>query len=168
MAPHLQWLSVSEQSPLDRDGPVEVPFDPFDPAWISRPICERFDQIAGRHLEKTAVDDGEICFSYGEIQRASLVLARSIEARVPVGSPVGVLLEHSALFAIAALACLRVGRPLVPIDPRHPAERNALIGLEAGLQAVISDRVEDELNGLFKRGVVGRRQLDRNCAGRSA
>jgi acyl-coenzyme A synthetase/AMP-(fatty) acid ligase/thioesterase domain-containing protein/acyl carrier protein len=150
MAPHLEWLTVPQQEPLDRGGPVEVPFDPFDASWISRPICERFDQIAAFHSEKTAVDDGNICFTYGEIQRASLVLARSIETLVPHGRPVGVLLEHSAFFPIAALACLRVGRPIVPIDPRHPTERNALIGREAGFQAVIFDGVGADLNGLFK------------------
>jgi hypothetical protein len=82
---------------------------PFDSALSSRPICERFDQIAARYSAMTAVDDGDICFTSGEIQRASLVLARNIEARVPPGNPVGVLLEHSAFFPIAALACLRVG-----------------------------------------------------------
>ena len=152
MAPHLQWLTAF-QEPLDRDGPVEVPFDPFDSAWISRPICECFDQIARRHLEKTAVDDGQICFTYGEIHRASLVLARRIEGRVPPGSPVGVLLEHSAFFPIAALACLRVGRPIVPIDQGHPVERNILIAREAGLQAIIFDGLDTELSGLLKDAV---------------
>ena len=149
MASHLQWLTVS-QEPLDRDGPVEVPFEPFDAAWMSRPNCERFDQIARRHSEKTAVDDGQICFTYGEIHRASLVLARSIEARVPPGGPVGVLLEHPAFFPIAALACLRVGRPIVPIDQGHPVERNILIAREAGLQAVIFDGLDTDLSGLLK------------------
>jgi acyl-coenzyme A synthetase/AMP-(fatty) acid ligase/thioesterase domain-containing protein/acyl carrier protein len=152
MAPHLQWLTAS-QEPLDRDGPVEVPFDPFDSAWISRPICECFDRVARRYLEKTAVDDGQICFTYGEIHRASLVLARRIEARVPPGSPVGVLLEHSAFFPIAALACLRVGRPIVPIDQGHPVERNILIAREAGLQAIIFDGLDTELSGLLKDAV---------------
>src|SRR6266478_453737 len=152
MAPHLQWLTASPE-PLDHDGPVEVPFDPFEPAWISRPICERFDQIARRHSEKTAVDDGEICFTYGEIHRASRVLALSIDACVPPGRPVGVLLEHSAFFPIAALACLRTGRPIVPIDQGHPVERNTLIAREAGLQAVIFDGPGTDPNDLLKDAV---------------
>jgi acyl-coenzyme A synthetase/AMP-(fatty) acid ligase/thioesterase domain-containing protein len=94
-----------------------------------------------------------ICFTYGEIYRASLVLARSIEERVPPGRPVGVLLEHSAFFPIAALACLRVGRPIVPIDQGHPIERNILIAREAGLQAVIFDGLDTELSGLLKDAV---------------
>jgi acyl-CoA synthetase (AMP-forming)/AMP-acid ligase II/thioesterase domain-containing protein len=149
MAPRLQWLTAAPE-PLDHDGPVKVPFDLFEPAWISRPICERFDQIARHHSEKTAVDDGEICFTYDEIYRASLVLARSIEARVQPGRPVGVLLEHPAFFPIAALACLRAGRPIVPIDQGHPVERNLLIAREAGLQAVIFDGLVTGLNGLLK------------------
>jgi acyl-coenzyme A synthetase/AMP-(fatty) acid ligase/thioesterase domain-containing protein len=152
MAPHLQWLPASRE-PLDHDGPVEVSFDPFDSAWVSRPICARFDQIARCHSEKTAVDDGQICFAYSEIYRASLVLARSIDERVPPGRPVGVLLEHSAFFPIAALACLRVGRPIVPIDQGHPVERNILIAREAGLQAVIFDGLDTELSGLLKDAV---------------
>jgi acyl-coenzyme A synthetase/AMP-(fatty) acid ligase/thioesterase domain-containing protein/acyl carrier protein len=149
VAPNRQWLSVSQQEPLDRDGPVDVPFESFDAAWISRPICDRFDRIAARYSEKTAVDDGVTRFTYAEMQRASIVLAHSIEACVPPGRPVGVLLKHSAFFPIAALACLRVGRPVVPIDPGQPAERIALIGREAGLQVVIVDRVDSDPNGLF-------------------
>jgi acyl-coenzyme A synthetase/AMP-(fatty) acid ligase/thioesterase domain-containing protein/acyl carrier protein len=149
MAPNRQWLSGPQQEPQDRDGPVDVPFESFDLAWISRPICERFDPIAARYSAKTAVDDGVIRFTYAEMQRASIALARSVEACVPPGQPVGVLLKHSAFFPIAALACLRVGRPVVPIDPGQPPERIALIGREAGLQLVIVDSVDSDPNGLF-------------------
>jgi acyl-coenzyme A synthetase/AMP-(fatty) acid ligase/thioesterase domain-containing protein/acyl carrier protein len=150
MVSHLQWLPALKEEPLDRNGPVEIPFEPFESPWITIPICERFDQIAARHFDKVAVDDGDSSLTFGEIQRASLVLACNIEAHVPSGRPIGILLKRSVFFLIAALACLRVGRPIIPIDHDHPKERNALIGREANLAAVIFDGDGVDAKDLFE------------------
>src|SRR4030081_842549 len=98
MVSHLQWLPALKEEPLDRNGPVEIPFEPFESPWITIPICERFDQIAARHFDKVAVDDGDSSLTFGEIQRASLVLACNIEAHVPSGRPIGILLKRSVFF----------------------------------------------------------------------
>jgi len=115
--------------------------------------------MAARHFEKVAVDDGDDSLTYGEIQRASLVLASNIETQVPLGKPIGILLKRSLFFLIAALACLRVGRPLIPIDHHHPKERNALIAGEAELGAVIFDDdgigTKDVFEGLVWLDIIG-------------
>jgi acyl-coenzyme A synthetase/AMP-(fatty) acid ligase/thioesterase domain-containing protein/acyl carrier protein len=149
MFPKPQWLSFPQHEALDRDGPVDVPFEVFTSELIFRPISDRFDQIAARYSDKIAVDDGDIRLTYAEVQRASVALARNIEACAPSGQPIGVMLRHAAYFPIAALACLRGGRPVVPIDPGLPAGRIALIGEEARITLVIVDGPEGDSNDPF-------------------
>lgn len=149
MSSNLRWLSVPGEEPLDRDGPEDVPFEPFDLAWISRSIPERFDLMAARYPSKTAVIDVAIRLTYAQVQQGSIALSRMIELRVAPGQPVGVLIDQTALFPIAALACLRGGRPVVPIDPGQPVERIALIVREAGLGLVIVDNTRGSLDEMF-------------------
>ncbi len=107
--------------------------------WIEQPLIHRFEQAVARHGDKVALDDGVTRLTYCELRRALVHLAQHIVAAVPMGHPVGVLLPNGARFPIAALACLAVGRPYVPIDPTYPAERNEQLVREAGLSAVIVD-----------------------------
>ena len=89
--------------------------------------------------DKIAVDDGLARYTYRELMRASAHLARRIDALAPPQAPVGILLPNCALVPIAALACLAVGRPFVPMDCDFPALRNEQIMAEAGLRALIVD-----------------------------
>jgi amino acid adenylation domain-containing protein len=133
------WSRCGAPPALDRDGPVEVPFDRFEDCWVERPIVARFEWIAARHTNDLALEDGERRFTYGALRRAVRCLARHIDATVPLGRPVGVLLASGALYPLAALAALAAGRPYVPIDSRYPAARNAQVMSDAELAAVIVD-----------------------------
>jgi non-ribosomal peptide synthetase component F len=113
--------------------------------WLERPLIDRFQQVAARHGRKLAVDDGVTRLTYSELRSAVFRLARHIVAAVPIGRPVGILLPNGARFPIAALACLAVGRPYVPVDPTYPAERNGQLVREAGLSAVIVDGAEPDI-----------------------
>src|SRR5436305_8959992 len=115
------WLSADGSVPLDYGGPVAVNFEQFDLDWLDRPLFARFDQVAQRFPEKIAVDDGLTQLSYRELRRACLHLAHRIDSIVPEGRPVGVMLDHGALFPVAALACLAAWRPCGPIDRNYPA-----------------------------------------------
>jgi amino acid adenylation domain-containing protein len=133
------WSVSGRSEALDRDGPLEVPFERFADDWVERPIAERFEWIAARHGDSVAIDDGRRCFTYAALRRAVRCLAWRIDAAVLPGLPVGVLLADGALFPVAALAALAAGRPYVPIDARYPAERNARVMRDAGLAAVVAD-----------------------------
>jgi acyl-coenzyme A synthetase/AMP-(fatty) acid ligase/acyl carrier protein len=125
--------------PLDHGGPVDVPFELFTDDWIDRPVFERFEYIVERYGDRIALDDGLARYTYDELMRASARLAQRIDALAPSQAPVGILLPNCALVPIAALACLAVGRPFVPMDCDFPALRNEQIMAEAGLQALIVD-----------------------------
>ena len=126
-------------SSLTHSGIFEGAFERLEDDWIEQPVINRFEQAVARHGDKVAVDDGVTRLTYCELRRVVLHLAQHIVALVPIGHPVGILLPNGARFPIAALACLAVGRPYVPIDPTYPAERNAQLVREAGLAAVIVD-----------------------------
>src|SRR5579864_4761923 len=139
------WQTPRDDLPIDHDGPTDIAFSPFDDAWIERPISSIFNEVVARHGDKIATVDETTRLTYRELQRAALHLARRIDALVPPGRPVGLLLPNNALFPVAALACLAVGRPYVPIDPTYPATRIGQINDEAGLAAMIIDRVDGEV-----------------------
>ena len=135
------WQIPRGDLAIDHEGPTDVAFDPFDDARIELPIIEQFNQIVTRHGDKIAIVDETTSLTYRELQRASFHLAGRIDALVPPGKPVGLLLPNDALFPVAALACLAIGRPYVPIDPAYPQARIDQIKEEAGLSAMVINRV---------------------------
>ncbi len=140
-----RWHIPHGDLAIDHEGPIDVVFDRFDDDRIERPIAELFNQIASRHGSKIAIVDETTSLTYRELQRASFHLARRIDALVPPGRPVGILLPNNALFPVAALACLTVGRPYVPIDPTYPSIRADQIREEAGLSAIIINRIDGQI-----------------------
>jgi acyl-coenzyme A synthetase/AMP-(fatty) acid ligase len=133
---------------LDEGGPADVPFERFGDDWVERPIFERFEYIVERHGSRTAVDDGLARYTYRELMRACVHLALRIDALVPPQAPVGLLLPNCALVPIAALACLAVGRPFVPMDCNFPALRNEQIMTEAGMQALLIDSASTDATSI--------------------
>jgi hypothetical protein len=65
---------------------VDDRLEPFDNSWIDRPIFARFELIADRTPDKIALDDGEFCLTYQEVQQATRHLAVRVEAAVPMGA----------------------------------------------------------------------------------
>jgi acyl-coenzyme A synthetase/AMP-(fatty) acid ligase/thioesterase domain-containing protein len=131
------WQCAGER-PLDLGGPTDIPFEPFDDRAIQRSIVSRFHEIAGRYPTRTAIDDGETRLTYAEVWHIACHLARRIEGVAPPGRAVAVVLPNATLFPVAALACLAVANPYVPIDLDYPAARNAEILREAGVAAAIT------------------------------
>ena len=126
-------VDILRHSLKDTRGSADVRFERFAGSWIERPIFERFEYIVARYGNKIAVDDGVRCLTYRELMRVCMDLASRIDAQVPPRAPVGVMLPNCALVPIAALACLAVGRPCVPLDFHYPTARNEKIMAESGV-----------------------------------
>jgi amino acid adenylation domain-containing protein len=76
---------------------------------------------------------------YEELERESSQLAiRLWEAGARPESCVGILLERSSEFVVAALATLKSGAAYLPLDPSTPSERAALILNDAGAVALLT------------------------------
>jgi amino acid adenylation domain-containing protein len=87
-------------------------------------LDERFETMARRHPERVAVICGDVRLSYGELDRLSARLARSLQERgVKPDQLVGVEIERGWQQVVAVLGILRSGAAYLPIDPALPAER---------------------------------------------
>ena len=92
------------------------------------------------HPERTALQQGDWCCSYGELDQHSAALAARLDAAgVSAGDRVGVSLARGRQVPAALLAILRLGAIYVPLDPEYPAARLAQIADDADLSCILAD-----------------------------
>ena len=140
----IEWIET-RPTPLDFDGPVDIPFERFEDAWLDLPLIARFEAQASRRPDKIAIDDGQTRLTYAQARRAVHKLALEIDAVAPPGAAIVAVLASTAAFPITILATLASGRPLIPIDVAYPAARKAAILKESGLGALlVAEGVEIE------------------------
>ncbi|HZF07305.1 MAG TPA: amino acid adenylation domain-containing protein [Thermoanaerobaculia bacterium] len=99
------------------------------PSWLSRfrDVCERWP-------DRPAVERGEHCWSYRDLDGRSAALARLLRGRgATAGEVVAVLGERSFGLIVAALGVLRSGGVLLLLDPALPAERRRVMASQAGV-----------------------------------
>jgi acyl-coenzyme A synthetase/AMP-(fatty) acid ligase len=123
--------------PLDRDGPLDIPFEPPPADFPERPIFEWLDARARRDPGATALIDRAVRLSYDQVRGRTLKLARHIAATVPRESAVGIWLRADAQLPLAILACLAAGRTALVLNHRNPPGRIAAIIEEARPAAII-------------------------------
>ena len=113
-------------------------------------IATRIDSIpasiarrAAATPDGVAVVDGDSRLTFGELERRSDALAARLQAAGagPDGC-VGIYLNRSGRFVVAALAAMKSGAAYVPLDPSTPAERVSAILADAGAIALVTDRCE--------------------------
>ncbi len=146
------WLDRSNYA-LDWNGPAERGFAPFEDADLSRPIADIFGDIAARHPDRIAIDDGAIRVAYREAQAMVLALAAGIAAETAPGDLVGILLPASIEFPIAMLACLAAGRLFVPLDLHYPKAWLADVMADSGMAAVVGRFDDPDAAELVPAGV---------------
>ncbi|GAB7034767.1 amino acid adenylation domain-containing protein [Streptomyces sp. NPDC021749] len=89
-------------------------------------VVERIRERADRDAAATALVEGELTVSYGQLVSWADAAARRLTgAGVGPGSLVGVLAEPGAVFLGTVLAVLQAGGAWVPLDVRAPAARSA-------------------------------------------
>ncbi|MFD3696355.1 amino acid adenylation domain-containing protein [Streptomyces sp. NPDC058646] len=118
------------------------------------PVHERFAAQARRTPLRTALSYGEETLGYAALDaRANVLAHRLIEAGVGRGGAVGVLLDRSPHLPVAALAVLKCGAAYVPLDPRLPDARVAMIMEDVGARVLLTQEAH-------AGSAAVRRQLD--------
>ena len=104
------------------------------PQLISAQARQRGHQIA------LATDADEL--HYGDLERRANQLANHLRS-LGAGPEmlVGICLERSPEFVIAALAIMKCGAAYLPMDSAHPAERLRFILKDAGAPLLITNTV---------------------------
>ncbi len=119
------------------------PFPERENSAIGSPadsIPARIARHAAATPNHTAIVDGSARLTYGEIERQSnLLAARLHEAGAGQDRCIGLLLERSARFIVAALAVMKSGAAYVPLDPTTPVDRVAAILGDAGAIVLLTD-----------------------------
>lgn len=87
-----------------------------------------------------AVVDGTIRLTYAELEaRSDGLAAQCREAGAAPDRCIGLFLERSAQFVVAALAVLKSGAAYLPLDPSTPPDRLAFILADAKAIALLTD-----------------------------
>ncbi|TKK87203.1 amino acid adenylation domain-containing protein [Herbidospora galbida] len=103
--------------------------------------------IAADRSEAVAVRSDHGTLTYRELnERADALAARLRAAGVRRDDVVGVRVPRSPDMVVAMLGVQRAGAAVLPLDPGHPAGRNAWVIANAGAKLVIDDL--DDLDGL--------------------
>jgi amino acid adenylation domain-containing protein len=114
-----------------------------NPASVGVAVTEQgslndvFSTAITQHGNRIAIQDAEVCITYGELGSrvaalASILIARGIGAEDRVAVRVGRSVEG----VVAFWAIARVGAVYVPVDPNHPRERAQFVLRDSG--AVLS------------------------------
>jgi amino acid adenylation domain-containing protein len=91
-------------------------------------------------------DGGEM--TYGELEaRANRLAHRLVRLGVTVDQPVALLAERSAELMVALLAILKAGGAYLPINPKYPRSRTALMLEDSGARVLVTQGTGDRGQG---------------------
>ncbi|MCY1021700.1 non-ribosomal peptide synthetase [Pyxidicoccus sp. MSG2] len=127
-------------APAEREGLLARAAGPVLPI---REACahELFFEHAQQQPDAVAVVLEDTSLTYGQLAGSVESLARAlVNGGVRLGERVGVVCERSQERVIAFLAVLRAGGVYVPFEPTQPRERLALLGADAGLKVLVTQR----------------------------
>jgi amino acid adenylation domain-containing protein len=110
-----------------------------DNSFVSLPAL--VNATARERAHALAISSGSEGLTYGELQsRAEQLMYSLASAGFTRDVPIGVLLNRSSSFVVAALAVLMAGGVYVPLDPAYPLERLEFMLKDAGVKIGITDR----------------------------
>lgn len=108
--------------------------------------------VAEMTPDGTALTMGPARLTYGELEaRAEQLAGRLVTLGVGPETAVGVCVERSFNYTIAALAVWKAGGAYVPIDPEWPEERRAVVIEDARAAVVIGRGLEVEVKREFEK-----------------
>lgn len=130
---------VAERRP-DTNGPTDRPFLPLTDRERTRPVFALLEARRAERARTTAIIDSGGATTYGDLLDRTLAAAFGLHRLVGgARDPVVVLVSRGASQVVAILACLRLGLPYVPLDPRHSPLRHRQVIAISRAQAVICE-----------------------------
>jgi amino acid adenylation domain-containing protein len=104
-------------------------------------ISSLFDEMAAKHVDRTAVELLEQKLNYRELKQRVHALSNAlVAAGVKPGEPVGLCMDRSLDIIVAMLATLRAGGCFVPFDPAYPADRLAFMFSDTDVKVMLTQR----------------------------
>lgn len=108
---------------------------------IDKTVLDLFEEIAQKYSNLTAIDDGDVCLSYGELKKYIDFYAFFLKNKgIKPGDFVALYLENSIEMLIAIYAVMKNGAAYVPIDMNYPISRVKYIVKNCNPKFIISNR----------------------------
>lgn len=119
---------------------AQAPLDRTDAAAPARTLIDLLSDVASRHPEASAIDDGSGALSYRELLARVWRTAAALHAAgVRRGDRVGVRMPSgSKELYVSILAVMAAGAAYVPVDADDPDERARLVFGEAGVKGIVA------------------------------
>lgn len=109
-------------------------------------VLDYLEMTVQKYPERTAVDDGQLAFTWKELESAARTIGSALSRRVPPRSPVPVLMEKSSLTLAVMLGIVYAGGFYVPVNPVNPPERIKKILRVLNTEIIIAEKtVADSL-----------------------
>ncbi len=138
--PHIRVGGVDILSAAERAGLVPASGAPAEAPRILADVLSVSDNDA------VAVISGERTVTYGELDAWSNRIARDLIARgMGPGDHIALVMGRSVEFVAAVRAVTGTGAAFVPVDPRNPAERVALMLDDAAARVAVTVAASREL-----------------------
>ncbi|MBL9105284.1 MAG: amino acid adenylation domain-containing protein [Myxococcales bacterium] len=103
-------------------------------------LYERFARQVRARPDALAIDAGDVCITYAELDRRAARMAQALRARgVGDETPVGVFMGPRVEQIVAQVAICRVGATYVPLDPEYPRERLEFMLADAAISVIVGD-----------------------------
>lgn len=120
-----RWADTVPLSPQERAELLPVPARPALPELEGhRNLVDRFEAMAGKYPEATAVSCAGRSLTYRELDRRANALALHFAGLgVHPGDLVALALDRDLEMVLAILATLKAGAVYVPVDPGYPEDR---------------------------------------------
>jgi len=108
---------------------------------VTPSVVARIAAQAGEHFNRTAVVDDKSRITFGELEhRSDQLAAQLFAAGASPGTCVGLFLDRSVEFVLAALAVMKSGAAYVPLDPATPMDRALTILTDADAKTLLTHR----------------------------
>jgi amino acid adenylation domain-containing protein len=115
-------------------------FIEFSKDEIEQSIPQRFEKIARRFPDRTAVESRQVRLTYSELNRAANRTAHAVLSQCKDNNrSVAVLMEHDTPVIGAILGALKAGKFYVPLDPSLPSARSKFIVDDARVEVIITN-----------------------------
>lgn len=86
-------------------------------------ILEYLEKTVSKYPRQIAVDDGSICFTWGELENLSKRTGSAFSRKTETKKPIAILMKKSSITLAAMFGAVYAGCFYVVIDPEQPSER---------------------------------------------
>ena len=124
-------------------------------------ILDRLEKTASMFADHSAVDDGDLCLTYRELQEKAERIGAYLSALISVGEPVAIFAEKSTKTLSCMYGTVYAGGFYVSVNPEQPPERvkRILSVLDARVVVVDDERREQLAAAGFEGRVIGLEDL---------